>query len=601
MVIVIVTSNGGKNKLDLAIQYAERGWRVIQSHIVTRGGCSCGPACPSPGKHPIEKNWPRLASADVDAIRRAWLAKSWPNVGIVAGEASDLLILDVDPRNGGDKTLEGWLASHALPRTPVVRTGGGGWHYYFRWSPGLKNGPIAPGVDLKTDGGFVVAPPSRHPSGDLYSWQNDTLAFPVAPVPDWLLEIARKPQGIADNQRQSAAGSQSKETIPAGIRNKTLTRYAGAMRRVGMTSVEILASLLAVNQRCVPPLPEAEIEEIALGVCRYDPVVHDELDLTCFGDVTPQNVEYLWNPYIPSGKLSILEGDPGAGKTFIALAVAAAVTRGLPLPHCREGGSRGPRNVVYLSCEDGLADSLVPRAMVAGADCSRIFAVEGVRRRGGVNTFSFKYLDLLEDAVAHKQPGLVVVDPLQSFFGAGVDLHRANETRPLLDQLGKMAERHRCAVLILRHLAKAGARNALYQGLGSIDIIGAARSAMLAGIDPKGQDRVLVQTKSSCSASGPAISYSLSDAGLAWGGISEVTADDLLRANVHQDCPSKFEQAAGWLTDFLQNGPVEVQVVQAQALAQGISKRTLDRAKKSLDVQSVRKGFISPWEWELPS
>ena len=598
MVIVIVTSNGGKNKLDLAIQYAERGWRVIQSHIVTRGVCSCGDACPSPGKHPIEKNWPRLASADVDAIRRAWLAKSWPNVGIVAGQASDLLILDVDPRNGGDETLKGWLAIHALPRTPVVRTGGGGWHYYFKWVPGLKNGPIGPGVDLKVDGGFVVAPPSRHPSGDLYSWENDTLALPVAPAPEWLLEIARgKSQVIAGNQRQSAAGSK----ILEGVRNKTLTRYAGAMRRVGMTSDEICVALLTANQRCGPPLPDPEIEKIALSICRYDSGGGDGLDVICYNDVTPRRVEFLWTPYLPIGKLSILEGDPGAGKTFIALAIAAAITKGLPLPHCREGASRAPQNVVYMSREDGLADSLVPRSIAAGADRTRIFAVEGVRRRGVVNTFSFKDLDLLEDVVAHKQPGLVVVDPLQSFFGAGVDLHRSNETRPLLDQLGKMAERHRCAVLILRHLAKAGARNALYQGLGSIDIIGAARSAMLAGIDPKGQDRVLVQTKSSCSASGPAISYSLSDAGLAWGGISEVTADDLLRANVHQDCPSKFEQAAGWLTDFLQNGPVEVQVVQAQALAQGISKRTLDRAKKSLDVQSVRKGFISPWEWELPS
>ncbi len=147
-----------------ALAYAERGWRVLPLHDVSGGGCSCarGERCATPGKHPRLRKWQEWASADPGTVGGWW--RQWPsaNVGVLTGAASGIVVLDLDPRNGGNETLIGYLAANGpLPAMAVVETGGGGLHYYFDHPGGqVKGCDLGPGLELKADGQFVAAPPS---------------------------------------------------------------------------------------------------------------------------------------------------------------------------------------------------------------------------------------------------------------------------------------------------------------------------------------------------------------------------------------------------------------------------------------------------------
>jgi putative DNA primase/helicase len=271
-------------RLQAALAYAQRGWPVFPLHTIRNGECTCGdPECGrSSGKHPYGIHAPHGrndASTDANEINDWW--QTWPggNIGIATGPVSGLAVLDVDPEHGGDASLAALETEHrSLPKTVQCRTGGGGTHYYFQ-HPGdpilSRNGKLAPGLDVKADGGSVVAPPSQHLSGKRYEWAEGYSPdeADVAPLPDWLLKLMQAPTGETHGKRHTGGDNAStSDRIPESKRNETLARLAGTMRRPGMTAAEILAALLVVNrERCDPPLPEAEVERIAKSVGRYAP------------------------------------------------------------------------------------------------------------------------------------------------------------------------------------------------------------------------------------------------------------------------------------------------------------------------------------------
>ena len=331
--------------------------------------------------------------------------------------------------------------------------------------------------------------------------------------------------------------------------------------------------------------------------------------ITRLSDVEPQDVAWLWHPYIPLGKLTLLEGDPGLGKTFISLTLAAAITRGWPL--LSQTGAPGddlePADVLYMSAEDGLADTLRPRLDAADADVSRVHALTGFQVGEGdeaiMGAVNLGDIPVLEQALEQTKAKLVIIDPLQAFLGAGVDMHRANEVRPLLSALGNLAEKYSCAVVCIRHLNKAVGGKALYAGLGSIDFAAAARSVLQVG-EHEGE-RLLAHVKSSLAPQGKSIRYELRDGSLYWLGISDVTAEELRVPQKVEAEGSTLEAAVTFLQDFLDNGPQPANITFKAAKQEGISERTLKRAKSQLEVKSQRASAGNAgegqWLWSLPS
>lgn len=264
------------------VTYSLRGWRVFPVHSVQNGRCDCGdPNCKSPGKHPIGSLVPhgvKDATCDLDQIAVWWTMQPEANVGIATGRESGLVVLDIDPRHGGDDSLQDLVMKYGrLPDTLEVLTGGSGRHLYFKFPAGVQYiksgaGVLGAGLDIRADGGYVVAPPSNHVSGNPYLWEasSDPENDEPADLPGWLLNLLTTGQG-APNGRKPHNQPQGGKVLQ-GQRNTWLTSEAGRMRRAGMDETAILAALKTLNQQnCFPPLDDAEVSRITQSVCRYQP------------------------------------------------------------------------------------------------------------------------------------------------------------------------------------------------------------------------------------------------------------------------------------------------------------------------------------------
>lgn len=329
-------------------------------------------------------------------------------------------------------------------------------------------------------------------------------------------------------------------------------------------------------------------------------IIAPHLVVTKLADIEPEEISWLWHPYLPLGKLTLLEGDPGQGKTYLMLAVAAAVTKGYHLPdqRGRVASPHGqPGHVLYLTAEDGLADTIRPRAEKAEADLHKLSVVEGWTSGGDLEPFSFAQLSLLGEVIRDLQIKLVIIDPIQAFLGANVDMHRANEVRPLMAQLGRLAALHHCCILCIRHITK-GVGKALYRGLGSIDFTAAARSVLVIAESLEDESkRVMAQAKNSLDAKGASIVFQIMDDGFRWCGTSKVSADELLSQQ-----PTKQQHqrssAKEWLRQTLKNRELAQQTIEEEARANGISWRTIERAKAELGVVAYKTQ--GRWYWKLP-
>jgi hypothetical protein len=272
------------SRLETALAYAGFGWRVIPLHSpLPGGGCTCGrPACTAAGKHPRIKAWQRDASVDPDQIRAWWKQYPEANVGLLMGQASGVIAIDVDPRNGGEEALAELVARYgALPATVTALTGGGGIHYLFAAPSGRpvkknNNGAaLGPGLDLQGEGSLIVAAPSLHASGAHYKWASGCAPWEreLAPLPAWVLALVDASQQRRASKAPSCA---TRATLPAvlpeGKRNDTLFRWACGLRARGLEEDEILARLIEENAaRCKPPLPEADLRTIAHQAAKYEP------------------------------------------------------------------------------------------------------------------------------------------------------------------------------------------------------------------------------------------------------------------------------------------------------------------------------------------
>jgi len=595
----------GVNLARAALDYAERGWLVIPLHTSTAIGCSCGRSdCESPGKHPRTVHGLKDASRDVNMIGEWW--RRWPaaNVGVLTGAESGILVLDLDGEPALQTLIEFESKGWRLPDTCTVVTGRGA-HLYFQYPAGFaihnSAGKIGLGLDIRGEGGYVVAAPSIHASGARYRIDDS----PVLPMPEWLLSFIQEPQAARERESAPAAETIASVSIGKGSRTNRLVSLAGAMHKRGMAPPAIEAALLVENaMKCSPPLPDIKVRALAHDIpARYPKEERPQRkpDLVCLADVEGRAVDWLWEPFIPSSMLSMISGDPGAGKSFVALSVAADLSLG----KLRDGRITAPANTLYLTCENPIAECIRPRFDLLGGDANRFFVLKGTfsaedgeEQRGAVTLSDIPTLDA---AIAETGARLVIVDPVQSYLGANVDLHRSNETRPVLDGLSKLAESHGCAVLLLRHLSKQSGGKAIHRGLGSIDLSGAVRSEMLAGSLPDDpESRALVHIKTNVGRTGGAEGYSINgDGQFLWTGESQITESDLLAAPEGPEDRSARKDAIQWLADLLKQGNQEQKEVRKLAENSGISYATLRRPKNALQVRSYKATMSGPWMWAM--
>jgi len=324
-------------------------------------------------------------------------------------------------------------------------------------------------------------------------------------------------------------------------------------------------------------------------------------------DVEPEEVQWLWKHRIPLGKITILDGDPGLGKSTLALEIAARLSRGAALPTAEQAVEGG---TVLLTAEDGLPETVAPRLIAADADTSKVVAIKYTPDHEGEKTVSSIPFDIptIEAAIERVRAKLVIVDVLMAYLPSQTNTYRDQDIRLALAPLAQMANKVGVAVLCIRHLTKAPGGNPLYRGGGSIGIISVARAGFLLARDPDDEALlVLAQTKSNLGPPMPSLCYRLESsegvARIVWQGESPHTAASLLAATVEsEEERGALADAREFLQQELSIGPVKQVDVSAEARSEGIKEATLRRAKKSLGVVAEKKGAgkNSYWQWRLP-
>jgi RecA-family ATPase len=306
--------------------------------------------------------------------------------------------------------------------------------------------------------------------------------------------------------------------------------------------------------------------------------------------VKATEVQWLWYPYIPNKKLTLIQGDPGEGKTTFVLALAALVTKGEHMPECDI--ALPPKSVIYQTAEDGLADTIKPRLELLGADCSRVFVIDESEQ-------SLTLLDeRIEQAIKTTEAGLLILDPLQGYLGGEIDMHRSNEVRPVMARLGSVAERTDCAIVIIGHMNKRQGDKGMYRGLGSVDIAAAVRSILVIARDKDiPTTRIMAHLKSSLAPEGSSIAFSLAGEKLEWLGTTELTAEEVLNASRTSASDTKEAQAVMAILSLLTEEEKPASQMYEQLSLMGISKRTCENAKKRIGVKSERRG--DGWYWTL--
>lgn len=335
-------------------------------------------------------------------------------------------------------------------------------------------------------------------------------------------------------------------------------------------------------------------------------------------DVKPEPVAWLWPGRFALGKLTLIAGDPGLGKSFLTLDMASRVSTGAGWPD-RRGERVTPGGVVLLSAEDAIADTIRPRLDAAGADVSRIVALEAIRSVGDNGRELARAFDLsrdlpaLETAIRSVEGAggcrLVVIDPVTAYLG-GVDSHKNAEIRGLLAPLGAIAERHRVAVVAVTHLNKSGGGPAIYRAMGSLAFAAAARAAWAVSKDKDDpRRRLLLPIKNNIAPDTGGLAYRIEPLGVdgcpavAWEPDPvNVSADDALAGDRDEGGGrTERDDAAEWLAVLLAHGPRPARDVEHDARDAGCSIATVRRAKAAIGVVSRKPAFGGPWEWTLPA
>ena len=618
--------------------YAEAlKWRVIPCHTPIGPGCSCGkPDCKKPGKHPRLSSWQTKASADAEQVAKWW--QEWPsaNVGLVLGPGSLVFDIEYDDAEG-EATAEELLSHIRTPRYRSHRS----THHLFYFPNTLRPAKAVyrwRGLELRfgTDsrGALSIVPPSLHASGNRYEWILHPEKVGLAEPPAWLSEAmaeatakAAEPLPIAlPSDGLTFIMASEKETLESNLGASEGNRHSKLLELVGRhigthgPSAELVSLALAWAGRCSPPMEQSEVLQVvsrladkelgkrseAIGRSPESNRVVSGAQAIALPTPKPRtfkarrydtieavDVEWLWQDRIAIGKLSLLVGEPGLGKTFCSLDIAAKVSTGSPFAD----GARPPLgDCAILTAEDGAGDTIRPRLDAAGADVSKVLHIDGVDTVGD----SIGFPSLKDDLQALEQflkdtpeLRLLIIDPLAAYLGDKIDSHSNTQVRSVLGPLSELAERYRVALLGITHLAKSEAK-AINRVIGSIAFVAAARSCWLVAADKDSEDKRLFLPVKNNLARCSGLSYSVIDGRCQWDSEAVlISADD-----IGEDEATPRGEAKQWLLAKLSDGPKPSKWILAQAKADGIAEKTLRRAQKELGVISDK--LADAWVWRLP-
>lgn len=443
--------------------------------------------------------------------------------------------------------------------------------------------------------------------GFCYRGKGKELFVFEAPI-DMLSHIALYPAGWRERSYLSLGGVSAKalERFLSECQDIESIYIVTDNDQAGNNAAEKLAELISKEKSVYRFLPQEKdwnedlINErnglptddyVTIGVRK--PKYHTKsVPMICMNDVEQTEVDWLWYPYIPFGKLTIVQGNPGEGKTFFAMQLAAACTNQKFLPDMEPFE---PFNMIFQTAEDGLGDTVKPRLVSSGADLNRVLVIDD-----SDNPLSLAD-DRIEKAIRENNARLMVIDPLQAFLGANVDMNRANEVRPIFRKLADIAQSIGCAIVMIGHLNKASGTQSTYRGLGSIDIAAVVRSILFVGkVKDDPTTRVIVHEKSSLAPPGQALAFSLGDQkGFRWIGAYDISAEDLLAGGEGTKAELKQEQAMKLIYELLSDGrEVSVAELNKEAIERGISERTVRMVRNSMKekLESERRGK-DWWIW----
>ena len=320
------------------------------------------------------------------------------------------------------------------------------------------------------------------------------------------------------------------------------------------------------------------------------------LEIVRASDIEPKEVKWLWYPYIPFGKVTLLQGDPGDGKSKFMLSLAALLSKGEALPFSDEE-EREPITIIYQTTEDDADDTVVPRFNSAGGNGDNLIFI-----KEDMKSLSFGD-NRIREAIEKYNAKLLILDPMSSYIGESCSMNNANETRAEFNHLIAVAKETGCAIVIIAHMNKMKDSNPLYRTNGSIDIAGAARS-ILAIIRTANKEapaeRYLVQVKSNLAPTGSAILFEVAESGVNFVSEMEMTAEEAFSSLAPKmGRPNETElRAKDFILEMLQDGEMLANDCEAKLEEAGFKKSTIKKAKKKAGVISKKKGFL--WYWSLP-
>lgn len=570
--------------LGMMMWFARQDIRVLPIHGIAEGRCSCGKKdCESPGKHPISAlvpNGVKGATTQLKTLRK-W-HRQYPDMNYAVA-TEGLAVIDCDSR----EALAAFRSRYRPPPTFTVKTARG-FHFYFRDEMPSRNA-AQDKLDVKSGPGcYVVGPCSTHVSGDIYTLWEDRR---FAELPDNIASLTQR----RDETSETGEGG----PIPVGMRNSTLTQFAGYLHSKGVPQKSVLAALKALNQDMSErSLPDREVRQIARSVSRYP---NPKLPcIVSMDQIEEEDPEFLWYPYICLGTLGLLDGDPGDGKSQFCAWVCAQVSRGITLPN---GDAIEPADCFYFNFED-LPGAIIKKRFAAnGADQTRIFMQT---RRFQLNP---AMIDWLDGEIAQRDVRLVILDPIQAFMGGDMETSSQTAVREFMGRLSDIAERRNCAIICVRHFGKGPHEKAMKKGLGSTDFVGIARNQFgLARRNDDVRGFIVFHLKTNFE-KGDAMLFSMGDADgrkgeqpkIGFDKSVKIDADEFFSADTPSRGPEQDERqvAKDYLVEQLDDGRMEVGPLKRNAEAHAISASTLDRARKELGIVPQREG--KKWYWALPT